>query len=117
MSEHSPEPWTSDVSDGFASIRSDGGPNIVAGDGWYDCEDERWEARIREDYRRIVACVNLCAGIPTEEIEKFVALRSTIVRIQSSGCKTNSSVLSLMQEITARQILGDRGYKIEDPHE
>ena len=48
MSEHTPEPWTDDIID-----------------------TEHWPTRIitSEDWNRAKACVNACAGIPTEALE------------------------------------------------
>ena len=64
MSGHSPEPWkfSTDV-DGRVNIFVDDGRTVTL------CH-----ARLRpEDARRIVACVNACAAIPTEELEKAAA--------------------------------------------
>ena len=62
MSEtkHSPEPWYQDPEDcawlGGASVFSEKGPVRL-------CEVSEADAR------RIVACVNACAGLPTEALE------------------------------------------------
>ena len=64
MSGHSPEPWkySTDV-DGRVNIFVDDGRTVTL------CH-----AHLRpEDARRIVACVNACAAIPTEELEKAAA--------------------------------------------
>ena len=55
--EHTPEPW------------SYGEDN----DGWYVEKDRLQIAHglSEEDARRIVACVNACAGIPTEVLERY----------------------------------------------
>lgn len=61
MSGHSPEPWK-------FSIDADGRVNIFVDDGRVVT---LCHARLRpEDARRIVACVNACAAIPTEDLEK-----------------------------------------------
>jgi hypothetical protein len=54
---HSPEPWN------YGDLLTDKDGEIIFDRGWYEGEqidpsDEDWE--------RIVACVNACAGIPTE---------------------------------------------------
>lgn len=60
MSGHSPEPWK-------YSIDVDGRVNIFVDDGRVVT---LCHARLRpEDARRIVACVNACAGIATEMLE------------------------------------------------
>ncbi len=64
MSGHSPEPWkySTDVG-GRVNIFVDDGRTVTL------CH-----AHLRpEDARRIVACVNACAAIPTEELEKAAA--------------------------------------------
>ena len=55
--EHTPEPW------------SYGEDN----DGWYVEKDGLQIAHglSEEDARRIVACVNACAGLPTEVLERY----------------------------------------------
>ena len=64
MSGHSPEPWkySTDVG-GRVNIFVDDGRRVTL------CH-----AHLRpEDARRIVACVNACAAIPTEDLEKAAA--------------------------------------------
>jgi len=64
MSGHSPEPWK-------FSIDVDGRVNIFVDDGRVVT---LCHVRLRpEDARRIVACVNACAAIPTEDLEKAAA--------------------------------------------
>lgn len=69
---HTPEPWRYQACEkeyGYrwqgANIGSehDGGTELVYGDGP--------DLRRVEDARRIVACVNACKGLPTEELERY----------------------------------------------
>jgi len=54
--EHTPEPWSFD--DGV--LWGDEGNKVVSrNDWWID----------RDDARRIVACVNACAGMTTQDLE------------------------------------------------
>lgn len=67
--QHTPEPW-----------KLSGTENIVAGGNYVvalDCKPE--------DARRIVACVNACAGIETEqlEVEKYLNTASYALRCKA----------------------------------
>ena len=68
--EHSPEPWSADIEIDCAHIRDANGRAVTTGDGWYAGDDEPdVQHLVRENYRRIVACLNACMGIPTEWLE------------------------------------------------
>lgn len=58
MSEHTPEPW---------QIKRIDGAVICAGD--YKIAEMWLRERTMPDARRIVACVNACAGISTKDLE------------------------------------------------
>lgn len=59
--EHTPEPWRTDAKSGFPQDVHDATGNLVAA-----CS----EANFGEaNARRIVACVNACAGISIESLE------------------------------------------------
>lgn len=65
------EPWGSDEvvrdNESFIRLRSQTG-GIVAR-LWLDVDDERFNDEQRAHARRIVACVNVCAGLPIEQLE------------------------------------------------
>lgn len=77
MSEqkHTPEPWS--VSEGLG--RDYGSKSFgVAAKSPYHCVVPNLNIN-QEDARRIVACVNACAGIPTETLEHLpLTVRSAI---------------------------------------
>lgn len=71
MSGHTPEPWTFNKNDlrGFDfQIRAAEGVQI--GETQELLGKKRALANPAENARRIVACVNACAGIPTETLEE-----------------------------------------------
>ena len=59
--EHTPEPWQ-----WRDELLWSGDSIVVAGDG-YRCLD-----MVEADARRIVACVNACAGVSTEDLERML---------------------------------------------
>jgi hypothetical protein len=87
--QHTPEPWT------FGEDN----------DGWYVCgcyvgNDEQHGCALSEaNARRIVACVNACAGIPTEqlEIEPYIGSVSYKMRMQAE--KQRDELLSALEEL------------------
>jgi hypothetical protein len=80
---HDPEPWFVDNSRGYEEFKS-----VIASrqppEG-----DDRWivPADDDADARRIVACVNACAGIPTEALERG-ALGRAIQHIANLSANT-----------------------------
>ena len=63
MSEHTKEPWSVDPR---ANLRvRDSHDNTICSCGTTDLIRDQWE----ENARRIVTCVNACAGIPTHGLE------------------------------------------------
>lgn len=66
------EPWNSvEVArneDEFIQIRSSNGGIIAR--LWIDVDDREFSDEQRENARRIVACVNACRGLPTDELER-----------------------------------------------
>jgi len=63
MSEHTKEPWSVDPR---ANLRvRDSHDNTICSCGTTDLIRDQWE----ENARRIVACVNACAGVPTFMLE------------------------------------------------
>lgn len=63
MSEHTKEPWSVDPR-ALLRIRADGDITICSC-GTTDSIRDQWE----QNARRIVACANACAGIPTGMLE------------------------------------------------
>ena len=67
MSEqHTPTPW------GFSRDDENGVEFNITSDKWYVavCCDAPGNAFPQDNARRIVACVNACAGIPTDDLEQ-----------------------------------------------
>lgn len=60
MSEHSPEPWREGEDMGF-QLRQ-----VLDANGLQVCAAE---AGSPDDIHRIIACINACKGIPTEDLE------------------------------------------------
>lgn len=61
--KHTPEPWTFSIGDSHLYLRGDNG-NIVARS--LELSDNGAQ---KANFRRIVACVNACAGLPTATLE------------------------------------------------
>lgn len=71
MSKHSLEPWK-------LSTDMDGRVNIFMNDGR---EVTLCHSHLRhEDARRIVACVNACAGISTEQLDSWASMGRPILQ-------------------------------------
>ncbi len=69
MAEHSPEPWEKSLTrdgseDSWCVHRAEDRVIVAEVEIRPDNED-----RAESDARRIVACINACAGIPTEALE------------------------------------------------
>ncbi|WP_323063509.1 hypothetical protein [Aeromonas jandaei] len=72
MKQHNNEPWSAvEVTkdeDQLIKIRASNGANIAR--LWIDVDDKHFSDEQRENARRIVACVNACSGLPTDELEQ-----------------------------------------------
>lgn len=72
MKQHNNEPWSAVEAtkdeDQLIKIRASNGANIAR--LWIDVDDKHFSDEQRENARRIVACVNACRGLPTEELEQ-----------------------------------------------
>lgn len=95
MSEHSPEPWVlkladrrreygQEVEEIFSpSVRERGAEQATDRDPIVET-DSGYYGPTEADARRIVACVNACAGIPTEALERG-ALRAFLSLAKHHG--------------------------------
>ena len=72
MKKHGNEPWSSvevtNDEDQLIKIRASNGANIAR--LWIDVDDKHFSDEQRENARRIVACVNACRGLSTDELEQ-----------------------------------------------
>ena len=95
---HTPEPWSYDLSDGCdLRIYSETNSNIVYGCGCCgspNCEDA--------DARRIVACINACAGISTEQLE---CPGGNVAKVAGRLMKQRDELLAALTEIAELDIL------------
>lgn len=71
MGKHTPEPWVIDSRVGFGDrFYSDDETGSIIG----ECPEYRFAPRPAKErfanVRRIVACVNACCGLPTDELEQ-----------------------------------------------
>ena len=108
MSEHTKEPWGYELHCGsYLRIYSETNSGIVDGCGCCgspNCEDA--------DARRIVACVNACAGLDTELLENILMLGDTLKRrfktltdSESELQKQRDELLAALTEIAELDIL------------
>ena len=75
--KHTKEPWhVCDPTEQIHAVRSEAG-RIVADVGYSDTD-----AQNRMNARRIVACVNACAGVTTEELEQGGFVTGLIERLE-----------------------------------
>jgi hypothetical protein len=111
MSEtkHSPEPWRADVDDPSDILDASG---AACASGWSFDEPGGWfrQEPAEANARRIVACVNACAGIPTEEVEAGV-LALTVEALVA--LRTGNGPARGMGEVMARDALRRLGERDE----
>lgn len=79
-SQHTPEPWEAVYDDYRGDICFSGeGRWSINPVGCYMAANDDWEEAVRDECtanaHRIVACVNACAGIPTEDLAAGVVER------------------------------------------
>lgn len=83
MRKYGMEPWNAvEVTrdeDELIQIRASNGGIIAR--LWIDVDDREFSDEQRENARRIVACVNACRGLPTDELEQkwFLAAVGTLL--------------------------------------
>lgn len=85
MRKHTPEPWKilpEECDKPYIRIRGTilGGRYKIANviTPVYEGVHEREAEETRENARRIVACVNACKGLSTEDLESIAALGNTL---------------------------------------
>jgi hypothetical protein len=97
MSEHTKEPWSYELDTGSdLRIYSETNPGIVDGCGCCgspNCDDA--------DARRIVACINACAGFDTELLENILMLGDTLKRRFKTLTDSESELQKQRDELLA----------------
>lgn len=94
--EHTPEPWTIHTQSP-TFIRANGGRKHVGNaDSMGDQETNEANAR------RIVACVNACAGITTADIENMPGTLADLVRLYVSTSNESDDLLAALHVSRAR---------------
>jgi hypothetical protein len=105
MSQHSPEPWRLISAEGEPvspeeSVDFDGVVTACDANG-ANLEADPYDGVGEADWRRIVACVNICKGIPTEELEAW-----------AGSCDAD------IADLFAADLFAERaGLTLVDPHE
>lgn len=90
MTDHTKEPWyVKELRNGDCFISAEKSPAMpygpeIMGDDYTGYGDE--EAKL-EDARRIVACVNACAGIPTEALPNLLEQRNQLLEALEAAAK------------------------------
>lgn len=107
MSAHTPEPWTAELTDdpedGLDAYAVDCPEYSIA------LMDAPGGLELNEaNARRIVACVNACAGIENEELEKLAALDCGLPGLAGVGQMALLNVLDRQNRDELAQCL--RGY-------
>ena len=76
--KHTPEPWDIGVSadNGLPCVDKVGSVFVEICECWGGVDDKEETEQSQANARRIVACINACAGIPTHELE-LAATRKT----------------------------------------
>ena len=69
--KHTPEPWDIGVSadNGLPCVDKVGSVFVEICECWGEVDDKEETEQSQANARRIVACINACAGIPTEDLE------------------------------------------------
>ena len=101
--KHTTEPWhVCEPTEALHAVRTEAG-RIVADVGYSDTD-----AQNRMNARRIVACVNACAGVTTEELEQGGFVAGLVERLEDAP-RWRDVVDELPQE--AQEVLFVRGGK------
>ena len=90
--KHTQEPWR--ANDAQADIDGPNGEPVAV----CYCNDESGDDA-KENARRIVACVNACAGIPTDMLERFNAIVVAMYEVSNIE-KQRDTLLKLVECIS-----------------
>lgn len=82
MAQHTKEPWVYDASLPAGVYSDDVTGSIIATCEGFGLAPRPGEERAA-NARRIVACVNACAGIPTGALEAIAALPERVTRLMT----------------------------------
>lgn len=109
MSKHTPEPWATEYRerhDGtFAQEIFDADGETIAILAWHPVRLDGWTKTDREENaRRIVACVNACRGLPTDELEQkglISAVGTELLELDKQSAELLAALEKLTGDITA----------------
>jgi len=101
---HTKEPW---ADDGFARIGATGSDQFNGGFSTAICEGPDKQ----DNARRIVACVNACAGIPTQDLERVEYEIAPVFELLVQTTKQRDKLLAALEEICWSRPLGFRETK------
>lgn len=91
MSEHTKEPWSIDK---YGHVLDSNGKDLAANGFTTICNSGERQECARATTRRIVACVNACAGIPTAMLE-------AIPEWEKAGVQTANKLMQQRDELAA----------------
>jgi hypothetical protein len=95
--QHTPEPWkVYDGRGGYIYV----GPAVPDDPVVAVCHD--YLADSAANARRIVACVNACAGIPTEELDSSIhrlSHLSSLYEVRDTLCTQNAALLAALKAV------------------
>ena len=104
MKKHGNEPWSSvevtNDEDQLIKIRASNGANIAR--LWIDVDDNHFSDEQRENARRIVACVNACRGLPTDELEQkglVAAVGTQLLDVEQQRDVLLAALDEILQEV------------------
>lgn len=97
MGKHTPEPWEAQWQPRLSVIHGPEGEHIADTGCWRD--DEHPEMRANAE--RIVACVNACAGISTEQLSPRLLTRVFTVLEEAAESLDDDAHLSAMGHLEA----------------
>lgn len=93
---HTQEPWVLEKNRPYIIQPSHPSFNWIA--SVQTSNVENWE----DNARRIVACVNWCAGIETEKLEKLVGADITATGLMGAGLEQNAALLEALKIIRSK---------------
>lgn len=113
--EHTKEPWEfveSDDNLASADIVEDCISGSIKGDDWYIARIWGDNGAGLANARRIVACVNACIGIPTEDLERF-GLAALNVTCNKVAAQRDELLMALTGVLAwASEVAGDIADKV-----